>query len=422
MNRSIGSLIAVAVAALAWSVGAAAQQPIVVQWQTANLTESQYEPVWKQTIVEFEAANPGIKVEPVLVARKDHWTKFVAASQARKAPCIVSVDVTTAAYNGYLMPLDKYWNAEPAAFRSAWSDAMLSSAKWKGQLYGLPIWGGTYAEIYNRDLVVKAGLDPNKPPQTFDEYVAWGKKLTGNDRWATAVLGGKTDTTTRVLLMWIWANGGEAFNADMTEATFAKNPRSLEAIKFYLGLADKSAIAAPAPTTTNYLEQTNLYAQGKIATMRNAYWAIAKVVGDNPAMAGKSFVAPPPANVPNAPTLSTVTASSISASCQHPDAAWKFIKFDADRKWSIARAKVANWMPLRNDLADDPEIKADPLLGQFVRIGRNARSYPLPHPAWAEIAANDIVDAVQKALLAPDKTDEIFRDLDARLTKKLRDI
>ena len=422
MNRSIGSLIAVAVAALAWSVGAAAQQPIVVQWQTANLTESQYEPIWKRTIAEFEAANPGIKVEPVLVARKDHWTKFVAASQARKAPCIVSVDVTTAAYNGYLMPLDKYWNAEPAAFRSAWSDAMLSSAKWKGQLYGLPIWGGTYAEIYNRDLVVKAGLDPNKPPQTFDEYVAWGKKLTGNDRWATAVLGGKTDTTTRVLLMWIWANGGEAFNADMTEATFAKNPRSLEAIKFYLGLADKSAIAAPAPTTTNYLEQTNLYAQGKIATMRNAYWAIAKVVGDNPAMAGKSFVAPPPANVPNAPTLSTVTASSISASCQHPDAAWKFIKFDADRKWSIARAKVANWMPLRNDLADDPEIKADPLLGQFVRIGRNARSYPLPHPAWAEIAANDIVDAVQKALLAPDKTDEIFRDLDARLTKKLRDI
>ena len=115
---------------------------------------------------------------------------------------------------------------------------MLSAAKWKGQLYGLPIWGGTYAEIYNRDLVVKAGLDPDKPPKTFDEYMAWAKKLTGNDQWATAVLGGKTDTTTRVLLMWIWANGGEAFNADMTEATFAKNPKSLQAIKFYLALRE----------------------------------------------------------------------------------------------------------------------------------------------------------------------------------------
>jgi hypothetical protein len=79
-------------------------------------------------------------------------------------------------------------------------------------------------------------------------------------------------------------------------------------------------------------------------------------------------------------------------------------------------------MPLRNDLAEDPEIKADAMLAQFVKIGQHARSYPLPHPLWADIAANDIVDAVQKALLSPDRTEEIFRELDARLTRKLRDI
>jgi len=221
--------------------------------------------------------------------------------------------------------------------------------------------------------------------------------------------------------MWIWSNGGEAFNADMTEATFAKNPKSLEAIKFYLGLA-KDGVAAPAPTITNYLEQTNLFAQQKIATMRNAYWAVAKVNGDNPAMKGKMFVAAGPANVPNAPTLTSVAASSISSSCPHPEQAWKFIKFDAGRKWTVERARVANWMPTRNDMADDPAIKSDPVLAQFVQIGNNARSYPLPSPIWAEIAANDIPDAVQKALLAPDKTEEVFTDLDARLSKKLKDI
>jgi ABC-type glycerol-3-phosphate transport system substrate-binding protein len=398
-----------------------AQQPIVLQWQTANLTESQYEPIWKRTIAEFEAANPGIKVEPVLVARKDHWTKFVAASQARKAPCIVSVDLTTAAYNGYLMPLDKYWNAEPAAWRRAWSDDMLNAMKWKGQLYGVPIWGGTYAEIYNRDMVVKAGLDPAKPPKTFDDYIAWSKKLTGNDHWATAVLGGKTDTTTRVLLTWIWANGGEAFNADMTEATFAKNPKSLEAIKTYLGLA-KAGLAAPAPTTTNYLEQTNLYAQGKIATMRNAYWAVAKVVGDNPSMNGKSFVAPIPANVPNAPTLATVTASSISASCPNPDAAWKFIKFDAEKKWSSSARRSPTGCRCATTSATTPRSRRTRCSRSSCRSARTRAAYPLPHPLWADIASNDVVDAVQKALLAPEKTDEIFRDLDVRLSKKLKDI
>lgn len=415
------TLVATVLAAFAGAAAHAQTQPVVLQWQTANLTESQYEPVWKATIAEFEAANPGIKVEPVLVARKDHWTKFVAAAQARRAPCIVSVDLTTAAYNGYLLPLDKYWNAEPAEFRKAWSDKMLSAAKWDKKLYGLPIWGGTYAEVYNRDLVTKAGLDPDKPPKNFAEYKAWAKKLSSDKQWGTAVLGGKTDTTTRVLLTWIWANGGEAFNADMTEATFAKNAKSLAAIKTYLGLVGEG-LAAPSPTTTNYLEQTNLFAQGKIATMRNAYWAVAKVVGDNPAMKGNMFVAPIPAKVPNAPTLATMTASSISQSCPHPEAAWKFIKFDAGKKWAIQRAQVANWMPLRNDLADAPEVKADPMLAKFVQIGTNARSYPLPSPVWADIAANDVVDAVQKALLAPDKTDQIFRDLDAKLTRKLRDI
>ena len=156
--------------------------------------------------------------------------------------------------------------------------------------------------------------------------------------------------------------------------------------------------------------------------MRNAYWSIAKVIGDNPKIEGKMFAAPLPAQIPNAPTLATLGAHSISASCRHPEAAWRFIKFDMGKEWAVERAVKANWMPLRRDLADEPAIKADEMLAQFVRIGANARSYPLPHPIWADIAVNDIVDAVQKALLDPARTEEIFRDLDARLTKKLKDI
>lgn len=421
MTRTI-TIAALTAALLGTAAPVLAQPKITLQWQTSNLTEAQYEPIWKETIAAFEKANPNIKVEPVLVARKDHWTKFVAAAQARQAPCIVGVDLTTAAYEGYLRPLDDLWAKEPEGFRNAWSEDMLKAARWKGKLYGIPNWGGIYAEVYNRELVEKAGLDPKNPPKTWAEYLAWAKKLTGPDQWATAVLGGKTDTTTRVLLTWIYGNGGDAFNADMTEATFAKNPKSLEAIKFYLGLFANEKVAAPAPTTTNYLEQTVLFAQGKIATMRNAYWSIAKVIGDNPKIQGKMFAAPLPAQIPNAPTLATVGAHSISASCQHPEAAWSFIKFDMDKKWVVERAVKANWMPLRRDVADDPAIKADPMLAEFVRIGTVAKSYPLPHPIWADIAANDIVDAVQRALLDPARTEEIFKDLDVRLTKKLKDI
>ena len=331
---------------------------------------------------------------------------------------MVQSDLATAAFNGYLLPVDSFWNAEPEAFRAAYSADIMKAMRWKGQLYGIPIWGGVFAEIYNRDMLVEAGLDPARPPTTIPEYLDWMGKLAKPGRWSTAVLGGPTDTTTRLLLTWIWANGGEAFDADMTKATFAADPKSLEAIKTYLGLAARG-LAAPSPNTTNYLEQTVLFAQGKIASMRSAYWAIAKVTGDNPGLAGKLVIGPVPGN---GATLATLASASISASCKYPKQAWAFIKFQTERRWALERARVANWMPLRADLADDPALASDPQLQQFLAIGRQARSYPLPHPAWADIAGTDVVKAVQRALLDPARTEQIFRELDAMLTKKLNDL
>ena len=411
-------LVAASVAAFALAAQFARAETVTIQWQTANLTEPQFEPVWKAMIAAFEAENPGIHVEPVLVARKDDWTKFVTSAQARRAPCVVQTDLATAAFNGYLLPLDALWNAESGSFRDAYSPDIMKAMHWKGQLYGIPIWGGVFAEIYNRDMLVAAGLDPARLPATAADYVDWLRRLTKPGQWGTAVLGGPTDTTTRLLLTWIWANGGEAFNADMTKASFASDPKSLEAIKAYLGLAAQG-LAAPSPNTTNYLEQTVLFAQGRIATMRSAYWAIAKVLGDNPGLAGKLVVGPVPGN---GVTLATLSSASIAASCKYPNQAWAFIKFQAGKHWAAERARVSNWMPLRNDMAGDPEIAKDPQLQRFLEIGRTARSYPLPHPAWADIAGTDIVKAVQRALLDPARTEQIFRELDVMLTRKLNDL
>ncbi len=413
---SLGSMAAILAAAPALA------EPVTIEWQNINLTESQYEPVWKHMVADFEAAYPDIKIKPVLVARKDHWTKFVTAAQAGEAPCVVTTDIAPAAYNGYIQSLDALWNAEPEEFRNGWSEDIMRGVRFDGEVYGLPTYGGIYAEIYNRDLVEAAGLDASNPPETFAEYKTWAEALSGDDHWATAILGGPTDTTTRVLLSWIYANGGEPFDEDMTESRFAKDPKSLEAIKAYLGM-EAAKLAAPGATTTNYLEQTNLFAQQKIATMRNAFWGIAKVVGDNPDLEGKLFVAMPPHGEGAAPaTVARQGSVAISANCEHPEEAWEFIKFDAQAKYAIERALKANFMPLRNDLADAPEVAGDEMLSKFLTIGQSAIAYPPSHPYWEDISSGDIVEAVQAALLDPERTEEIFTALDEKLTEKLNDI
>jgi len=61
--------------------------------------------------------------------------------------------------------------------------AALDGAKWKGKMYGLPCIESSvrFAFSYNRKLVEDAGLDPDAPPQTWDEVFEWHKATTKFD-------------------------------------------------------------------------------------------------------------------------------------------------------------------------------------------------------------------------------------------------
>lgn len=425
MTNSTRTAMQVSLAALTIGMAApiAAQaEDITLQWFSTALSEAQYEPVWKQIVADFEAANAGVKIEPIFVPRADSWTKFVTAAQARIAPCVVNVPLPTAAYNGYLMPLDKFWDAEPDSYKSVWSQESLGVARFDGQLYGLPYYGGIYGEVYNTNLLEEAGLDPDDLPDTWEEYLDWAKKLHTDDHDALAVLAGPTDTTTRVLLSWIYSNGGKPFNDDLTESYFSTDPATVEAIKFYVALETEHGVTSPGSAALNYAEQTVLFAQGKIATMRNAYWGLAKVLGDSPELEGKIVVAAPPVNVPGGKTVASVGTNSVSANCEHPQEAWDFIKFMVEPKYSVQMVKTSNWMPLRNDLLDVPEVKDNPIVSAYLAMGANAVTVPLPTPAWTQIASKDIVNALQRILQDPDKIDEILAELDETVTEHLNDI
>ncbi|MCC6627963.1 MAG: ABC transporter substrate-binding protein [Chloroflexi bacterium] len=54
----------------------------------------------------------------------------------------------------------------------------LPFARYEGKLYSVPLDQYTWCLLYNKDLVKQAGLDPEKPPTTLQEFQEWGRKLT----------------------------------------------------------------------------------------------------------------------------------------------------------------------------------------------------------------------------------------------------
>ena len=65
--------------------------------------------------------------------------------------------------------------------------------KWEGKLYGLPLIADAMIFPYNKVHFKDAGLDPEKPPKTWDEVYTYGKQLMKGERAGLRVDGRPAD-------------------------------------------------------------------------------------------------------------------------------------------------------------------------------------------------------------------------------------
>ncbi|MFN8492545.1 MAG: extracellular solute-binding protein [Caldilineaceae bacterium] len=64
-------------------------------------------------------------------------------------------------------------------------------AKWEGELYGLPWLGDAMIFPYNQTQFKAVGLDPAKPPATWDDVYNFGKTLTKDKQYGFSLMGGR---------------------------------------------------------------------------------------------------------------------------------------------------------------------------------------------------------------------------------------
>jgi ABC-type glycerol-3-phosphate transport system substrate-binding protein len=101
-----------------------------------------------------------------------------------------------------------------------------------GKVYGIPTNGYTLGIYYNRKMFQAAGLNPDKPPTTWQDFRAAAKALT------TSSVAGFAETSTGNqggwhFTNWMYTAGGDLQSADGTKATFnsAKGVSVLQLLK-----------------------------------------------------------------------------------------------------------------------------------------------------------------------------------------------
>ena len=90
----------------------------------------------------------------------------------------------------------------------------MKSVTWEGKTYGVPTNNETMAFIWNAAIFEEAGLDPEKPPATWDDLVAYSKQIkdkTGKNGYGLVARVNAGNTPFRFMPQ-LWAYGGGALD------------------------------------------------------------------------------------------------------------------------------------------------------------------------------------------------------------------
>ncbi|MCG5220928.1 extracellular solute-binding protein [Streptosporangium soli] len=180
---------------------------------------------FKKTVADFEQQNPGIKVQGS-TSVFDPLT-FSAKLAGGKVEEVIKVPLTEPQgliARKQVRPLTKELSGW-AHYKEFNPQVLLPLSDPAGDVYGVPQAPFAQGLVYNRDLFTKAGLDPDKPPKTWDEVRTAAKTISDKTGKAGFVHQSKNNQGGWQLTMLAYTHGGEiereeggeyvaAFNAD----------------------------------------------------------------------------------------------------------------------------------------------------------------------------------------------------------------
>ncbi len=170
--------------------------------------------LWNQFWEAFGKTYPNITVERVSLDYNSILDKLRTAALGNAAPSVGRLMLLWSpelAAKGMLHEL----RPEDLGHQTAdfWPGAM-KSVTWDGKVYGVPTNNETMALIWNAQLFRDAGLDPEQPPATWDDLVAYARQIkqkTGKAGYGLVARVNAGNTPYR-FMPHAWAFGGGALD------------------------------------------------------------------------------------------------------------------------------------------------------------------------------------------------------------------
>ena len=354
---------------------------------------------WSSIAKQWKTANPSTRLTLIGTGGTDVDEMNKAAILFRspaQTPCVIQLPTTYVgqfAGSGYLAPLNSYVSGASApAFWKGMPAGVQQMSTIKGNVYAVNVGNNDSGIVYNKAMLVKAGVKVPWVPKTWQDIIAVAKKVhlalpKVSALWIGAGVGAGPTNVLQGIGNLIYGSTNPTMFDTKTGKWVVDSPGLRSALKFYQTVY-KDGLGAP----TSELFPSNavgnpplLFSKEKLAIALGSNWYTSAFVPGSPAawpQAAKEVgVAPIPTQNGQAPGITTTLggwAWAISNSCPNKAAAWKFITLGQSPTNQLNTAVWSGFVPPDTSVGNLPGFTNSSLYNlQFSQYA--AHGIPLPN-------------------------------------------
>ena len=386
----------------------------VKYWQTSfddpTVPSRYYHDQWLDSL---KTVLPNVKVTEEQYNYNDILDKLRIASRANQAPDTIVLPILQGPefiYQNVLQELnladfgytaDKFW---PGALKSVARD---------GKLYGIPTNNEAMAIMYNMEMFQKAGLDPMKGPDTWEDVKNYSKQIKdklGKSGFGLVAKLNAGNTPFRYMPL-CWAYGGAALDETADNPTYQKSgfdsDGNIAALQWIYDVFVRDQSAPASSINNTNVEVTNLFQSEEVAMLIGLPGTFTTVRNAAPTVAPKINFS----LMPKGPVRRAVVFGGsnmlIFKTAKDLDAAKAVVKNATSPAWSL-RLHYEGSNPGNRDGFNLPEEKIREMQTKFLDVSIAMLQYGISFPTIPEAAdiMNLEVPQMMQDVMTKSKTPE----------------
>lgn len=403
MKKIVCALLALVLIFSMVCASASAEKKVSITMSNWLEAEEATAAIFQEMLNDFMAENPDIEVESIAIPFGNYKDQvLIAAVAGNAADVIMGNSVMMAAFQGAgaLAKLDDL--ASPELISDIYP-GYLSGTTYNGEIRAISWAPHPIVIYYNKELYEKAGLDPEKAPETWDEMTeharkiaALGKDEGGNKIYGLGISTGKISNTGTMFNGILYSFGG-GFIDDAGNVT-VNTPENIEALQYTKTLCDEGVI----PVGLNTADLRGLFAAGQLGIIfdgdmgRNAYRASSGIGEAFDEKMGVAIV--PVGKTGGSETIYTEHQLAVYDQSENKEAAMKLVEFLVGKSNMLKYHAANGVLSARESIATLPEMNEDSFMEVFNAQSATARPLPATN-ALFDNAMNEMNKAIERIVL-----------------------